>query len=73
MILKLRNKSYEEQLKELNFFRLYKRRLRGDITEVFKSFHGCDNININHYVTTDLTNTTRNNSLKMVSVIDRMK
>ena len=35
MISRLRNKSYEEQLKELNLFSLSKRRLRGDLIEVF--------------------------------------
>ena len=66
MIPRLRNKSYEERLKELNLFSLSKRRLRRDLIEVFKIFHGFDNININDYVTTDLTSTTRNNGLKII-------
>ena len=67
MIPRLRNKSYEERLKELNLFSLSKRRLRGDLIEVFKMFHGFDNVNINDYVTTDLTSTTRNNGFKIIS------
>ena len=74
MIPKLRNKPYEERLKELNLFSLPKRRLQGDLLEVFKIFRGFDNISINDYVTTDLTRTTRNNGFKiMVSVVDQMK
>ena len=33
---------------------------------VFTIFHGFDNININEYVTTDLTSTTRNNGFKPI-------
>ena len=65
MIPRLRNKPYEEQLKELNLFSLYKRRLRGDLIEVSKIFHGFD-ININDYVTTDLTSTTRKNDFTII-------
>ena len=66
MIPRLRNKSYEEPLKELNLFSLSKRRLRGDLIEVFKIFHGFDNININDYVTTDLTSIICNNGFKII-------
>ena len=62
----LRNKPYEERLKELNIFSLSKRRLRKELIQVFKIFHAFDNININDYVTTDLTNTTRNNGFKII-------
>ena len=66
MISKLRNKSYEERLKELNLYGLFKRRLRGDLIEVMKTFHVFHSININDYVTTDLTSTTRNNGFKII-------
>ena len=59
-------KFYEEQLKELNLFSLSKRRLRGNLIEVFIIFYGFDNINMNDYVTTDLTSTTRNNGFKII-------
>ena len=66
IIQKLRNKSFEERLKELNLFNLSKRRLRGDLIEVFKILYCFDNININDYETTDLTNTTRSNGFKII-------
>ena len=67
MITRLGNKPYEEQKKELNLFRLSKRRLRGDLIEVFKIFRVFDNMNINDYVTNNLTSTTRNNGFKITS------
>ena len=45
MIPRLRNKSYEDRLKQLNLFSLSKHRLRGNLIEVLKIFHGFDNIN----------------------------
>ena len=65
MFPRLRNKPYEERLKELNLFSLSKRRVRGDLIEVFEIIRCFHNININDYVTTDLTNTTRNNGFKI--------
>ena len=72
MIPRLRNKSYEERLKELNL-RLSKCRLRGDLIEAFKIFHGFDNISINNDVTTDFANTTRNNGFKIIDKRFRSK
>ena len=66
MIPRLRNKPYEERLKELNLFNLSKRRLRRDLIEVFKIFGSLDNNNINDYLNTDLTSTTRNNGFKII-------
>ena len=66
MIPRLRNTSYVELLNELDLFSLSKRKLTGDLIEVFKLFHDFDNININNYVTTDLKNTARNNSFKII-------
>ena len=65
LIPRLRNKSYEKRLNELNLFSLSKRRLRGDLIEIFKNVHMCDNININDYISTDFTSTTRNNDFKI--------
>ena len=46
MITSLRNASYEERLKRLGMFSLRRRRLRGDMIEVFKMVHGIDKVNI---------------------------
>ncbi len=66
MIPRLRNKSYEERLKELNLFSLSKGRLRGDLIEVYKIFKGFDNIDVNDYFTIDRSNVNRNNGFKIV-------
>ena len=66
MISRLWNKPYEERLKKLNLLSLSKPNVRKDLIEVFKIFHGFDNIKINDFVTTDLTSTTRNNGFKII-------
>jgi len=66
MIPRLRNKPYEERLKELNLFSLTKRRLRGDLIEVFKIFKGYSNLDVNKYFVIDHSNFTRNNGCKIV-------
>ena len=67
MIPRLRNLSYEERLKELNLFSLSKRRMRGDLIEVFKIFKGFDNIRAEDYFAIDQTNLTRrHNSFKVI-------
>ena len=66
LIPRLRNKSYEERLSELNLFSLSKRRLRGDLIEVFKIVKGIENMNVEKYFTIDTSNTTRNNGCKII-------
>ena len=66
LIPRLRNMPYEERLKELNLFSLEKRRLRGDLIEVFKMFQGFDNVNINDYLVVDRESNTRNNGFKII-------
>ena len=61
LIPRLRNKPYEERLKELNLFSLEKRRLRGDLIELFKMFHGFNNVILSDYLTVDRERTMRNN------------
>ena len=46
MIQSLRNLSYEERLERLDMFTLRRRRLRGDMTEVFRMIHGIDKVNL---------------------------
>jgi hypothetical protein len=67
MIPRLRNLPYEERLEELSLFSLSKRRMRGDLIEVFKIFKGFDNINAEDYFTIDHSNRTRKrNSFKIL-------
>ena len=66
MIPRLRNKPYEERLKELNLFNLTKRRLRGDLIQVFKILKGFDNLDADKFFTLDLSNFTRNNGYKLI-------
>ena len=67
MIPRLRNKPYEERLKELNLFSLSRRRIRGDLIEVYKIIRGFDNINPNDYFDFNYSRITRNNGFKIVS------
>ena len=66
MVPSLRNKSYEDRLKELNLFSLTQRRLRGDLIQVFKIIKGIDNIDCSKYFTLDFSNYTRGNGCKIV-------
>ena len=66
LIPRLRNKPYEERLSELNLFSLTKRRLRGDLIEVFKIIKGIENMDKEKYFTIDTSNITRNNGYKIV-------
>ena len=66
MIPRLRNKPYEERLEELNLFNLTKRRLRGDLIQVFKIIKGHDELDVDKYFTLDRSNFTRNNGYKLI-------
>ena len=66
MIPRLRNKPYEDRLSELNLFSLTKRRLRGDLIQVFKMFKGHDNLEASKYFRIDHTNVTRSNGYKII-------
>ena len=46
MIPRIKNLSYEERLKKLGMFSLRRRRLRGDMIEVFKMIRGIDEVNL---------------------------
>ena len=45
----LKNKSYEDRLRILNLYKLSKRRLRGDLIEVYKFIKGINKVNCNHF------------------------
>ena len=66
MIPSLRNKSYEERLRILNLFPLERRRMRGDMIQVFKMVKRIDNVDPNKYFTFDNSNVTRNNGFKII-------
>ena len=66
MIPRLKNKPYEKRFTELNLFSLSKRRMRGDLIEMFKLIKGFDNINAEDYLTFDRSNISRrHNSFKI--------
>ena len=46
IIPSLINLSYEKRLKRLGMFSLRRRRLRGDMIEVFNIMHDIDNVNL---------------------------
>ncbi len=50
MIPRLRNKPYEDRPESLTLFHLSKRRMRGDLTQVFKILKGTDNMGAEKYL-----------------------
>merc|ERR1711917_138856 len=66
MIPRLRNKTYEERLKELNLFDLSKHRLRGDLIQVYRIMKGHDNMEVDKYFTLDHSDYTRGNGYKII-------
>ena len=65
MIPQLRHKTYEERLKALNLFSLEKRRLRGDMIQVFKLVKNIDNLNFEEIFDIDNNNRTRGHAFKL--------
>ena len=65
LIPAIRNKSYEERLKELDLYSLSKRRLRGNLIQCFKIIKGFDNVNIDNFFTLAPEMPTRGHSLKL--------
>jgi hypothetical protein len=61
----LRNKSYEERLKSLNLFTIEKRRLRGDLIQVFKLLNNIYNVQVEAYFQRNDDLRTRNNGFKL--------
>ena len=63
IIPSLRNLSYEERLKRLGMFSLRRRRLRGDIIEVFKMIRCIDKVNLGKVFCIDEDERPRKHSL----------
>lgn len=61
MIPSLRTKPYEERLERLNLFTLEKRRLRGDMIQVFKYLNKLSNVDHSKLFTLQTNLRTRNN------------
>ena len=66
MIPELRDRSYEERLKECGLTTLETRRLRGDQIEVFKILNGYENIDRNMFFSLKKDSRTRGHELKLV-------
>ena len=65
LIPNLRNKTYDERLRELNLFSLVKRRLRGKLIECFKIIKGFTNIEVGNIFTFAPKLPTRGHELKL--------
>uniref|UniRef100_A0A803TIG3 Reverse transcriptase domain-containing protein n=1 Tax=Anolis carolinensis TaxID=28377 RepID=A0A803TIG3_ANOCA len=65
MIKGLENKPYEERLKELDMFRLQKRRLRGDMIAMYKYVNGSHREEGASLFSAALQTRTRNNGFKL--------
>ena len=61
----MRNVSYEERLKQLNMFTLHKRRITGDMIEVFKILNKFDKINPEVLFEINNASATRSNGMKL--------
>ena len=60
----LKNLPYETRCERLGITTLQKRRLRGDLIEVYKIIHGFENVNVNDYFEFN-TGSTRTNTYKL--------
>ena len=66
LIPALRNKSYEDRLRDLNLFSLEKRRIRGDMIEVWKIISGHENLDRSYFFELQENSITRSNGCKIV-------
>ena len=64
LIANIRNKSYDNIIKQFILSYLEERRLRGDVIQVFKIVKGKDNVRAENFFTLN-TNQARNNGLKL--------
>ena len=64
LVLELRDLPYETRCKRLGFTTLHQRRLRRDMTEVYKIIHGFEDVYVNDFFEIDNRN-TRTNAYKL--------
>ena len=65
MISKLKDLSYEQRLSKLGLVSLEKRRVRGDLIQVFKIIKGIDKVSLNKIFTMSGGSSTRGNRFKL--------
>ena len=61
-----KNKKYSERLNEAGLISLEKRRVRGDLIQVFKTLKGIDRVNYKNYFEMQNSSRTRGHSYKLV-------
>ena len=64
--------SYSERLKRLNLYSLHYRRVRGDMIQVFKIFHGIDRLDPDCFFVKSQHQRTRGHSLKLFTTRCRL-
>ena len=67
LVPSMRHKSYEERLKLLNLFSMEKRRLRGDMIQVFKLLNKLENVDHSSLFEIKTNSITRNNGLPLTA------
>ena len=65
MIPALKSLSYEDRLKKLNMFSLKRRRVRGDMIEVYKMLNGLDKVDLGRLFVVDQGDRTRKHSFHL--------
>ena len=65
MVKGMEGYSYEERLKRLGLFNLEKRRLRGDMIEVYKLMNGVERVNVDRLFTLSEYRKTRGHAMKL--------
>ena len=72
LIMGLRGLSYEERLKKCNLFSLNRRRLRGDMIQVFKILKGIDKIKLENLGWEINVRNTRGHNLRLIKKRSRL-
>ena len=69
LIPTLRNKKYEDRLRETELFSMSHRRFRGDLIQVYKIFNKLDNVDLEPLLELSQTG-LRSNGLKIVQLVE---